>query len=431
MKKYFCLYFAIILAFTISACGETGNGSSEPETSLLANSDSLVAASTDIQSVAKPQSSSSKKQTTTSSADPISYNEITCRAIADSQWQAVRIKDTQTNITLRLEIPSDWSLSPAGDRSFNIIRSGRIIGGITTSELARPKESFDKHWLSGNGIDISRQIDLHIQNGKNSYHRYYEFTSPDKSSDYLMKMWVGYSELDADAADRVMYRSATILEQKAFVHPSKTNGAKEILILGNSFINTSQIGAFLNDMLTAEQVEYSVNAISRGMADVGIFANDASICEAISQGKYCYVFICGFYSYDTVEELLPIKNLCDATQTQLVIFPAHNEAKPVIESAVDTYKDIRLLNWKEELDSLIDYGVPADDLCMNDGFKHSKPLAGYVGAHMIYRSIFGIRPPDPGSNLPLTSDYINSKLREYIQNGGELNPFNGNTYEIN
>ena len=38
-------------------------------------------------------------------------------------------------------------------------------------------------------------------------------------------------------------------------------------------------------------------------------------------------------------------------------------------------------------------GVREDDFCFNDEHKHSKPLAGYIGAKMIYQSLFGVEPP--------------------------------------
>ena len=41
---------------------------------------------------------------------------------------------------------------------------------------------------------------------------------------------------------------------------------------------------------------------------------------------------------------------------------------------------------------LIESGVDKWKLCVDDAHKHSTPLAGLVGAHMIYRAIYGEIP---------------------------------------
>ena len=129
--------------------------------------------------------------------------------------------------------------------------------------------------------------------------------------------------------------------------------------------------------------------------------------------------MCGAYSSDDVNKLEVIKKACDASNTTLVIFPAHNESAWLAESAHKQYPNTKFLYWKDEIDSLIDKGVAYSDFCIDDMHQHSKPLAGYVGAHMIYRSVFGELPPalTNAESIGLTQTYVRMKLGQYIETG--------------
>lgn len=128
------------------------------------------------------------------------------------------------------------------------------------------------------------------------------------------------------------------------------------------------------------------------------------------------VFICGFYSDIEVSNLGVLKEACDKSVTKLVIFPAHNENASVIANAQKKFPTLFCLNWKAELDSLIARGVDRWDLCFDDQHDHSSPLAGYVGAHMIYRAIYGEMPTKPMQQT-LSQSYINRILDNYTHDG--------------
>ena len=189
------------------------------------------------------------------------------------------------------------------------------------------------------------------------------------------------------------------------------NEAKKILILGNSFIHSSQIGDFLNDMLEQAGSEYSAVAISRGYASVSTYSYDRELIAEISAGEYCYVFQCGFYSPGEQQEFETMKLACAHSNTGIVAFPAHNEDPGTI-SSIDKAE---CLNWKEEIDALISAGVPYDEMCIDDMHKHSTPLAGYVGAHMIYRNLFHKIPPELSGGAPLTAAEVTEQLGDYIK----------------
>lgn len=135
----------------------------------------------------------------------------------------------------------------------------------------------------------------------------------------------------------------------------------------------------------------------------------------MKHGRYAAVFMCGFYSSNDVASFKTFADLCKQSDTPIVIFPAHNERGG--DSAANTYSDVYYLNWKGELDALISSGVDRWDLCVDDDYDHSLPLAGYVGAHMIYRAVFNEIPPtleDYGSVLHST---VVEKLGDYARTG--------------
>lgn len=82
---------------------------------------------------------------------------------------------------------------------------------------------------------------------------------------------------------------------------------------------------------------------------------------------------------------------CNASCTPIVIFPAHNESYG--SKAHSRYPDVAFMDWRKEVNAFISSGVNKWNLCYNDQHLHSTPLAGYIGAHMIFRGIYGENPP--------------------------------------
>ena len=156
--------------------------------------------------------------------------------------------------------------------------------------------------------------------------------------------------------------------------------------------------------------------ISRGLANVSTYANDADMIASIQRGDYDILFMCGFYSSGAVDALSTIVAACEKSKTVLVLFPAHNEKLDAVSTACSRYKNVYCINWKAELDRLISTGVSRWDLCVDDTYDHSKPLAGYVGAHMIYRALYGVSPKN-GIQNTLSQTYIDSILGNYAEDG--------------
>ena len=53
---------------------------------------------------------------------------------------------------------------------------------------------------------------------------------------------------------------------------------------------------------------------------------------------------------------------------------------------------------------------------MDDYYDHSKPLAGYVGAHMIYRAMYG-EIPTAKMTSSISQSYVDSILGNYVSSG--------------
>ena len=108
---------------------------------------------------------------------------------------------------------------------------------------------------------------------------------------------------------------------------------------------------------------------------------------------------------------------CDISNTMLIMFPAHNENSASISAAQKANPSVRILNWRSELVNLIaEHGVDRWALCINDTYEHSTPLAGYVGAHMIYRAIYG-ETPKKGLTQSISQYYVDSILGSYSSEG--------------
>ncbi len=191
-----------------------------------------------------------------------------------------------------------------------------------------------------------------------------------------------------------------------------------ILILGNSFISTSEIGSILQSMCDAGGKQVDVTAVSRGYATVGSYAEAADYLRYIENGQYGIVFMCGFYGSGDADKPDCFVDVCISSGTPLVIFPAHNENQNVVSIAtLRNARNAYFLDWKGEISNLIKAKVvTAGDMCINDQHKHSTPLAGFVGAHMIYRTLFGSIPPEINTYSMSTfrAEYV---LGDYVKTG--------------
>ena len=226
---------------------------------------------------------------------------------------------------------------------------------------------------------------------------------------------VDYAELSKGAAGKIAESSSIVNTDKVISGEfTLKNPSKTVAVLGNSFVGSSRIGEFLNQMFAASQSGYNAFPVARGYANVGTYSNDEYFLSLIENGEFCAVFQCGFYSAGEVDNLRAIKKACEKSDTLLVIFPAHNEVDSVLSSARSQFPELPYVDWKGEINALIQNGVYYGQMCIDDSHQHTTPLGGYVGAHMIYRSLFGSVPPVISGISDCDYSYITLALGDYV-----------------
>ncbi|MBQ8311383.1 MAG: hypothetical protein IJX80_10275 [Clostridia bacterium] len=359
-------------------------------------------------------------------AEDDEYLEISARSVEAFERRFFDFEECQR--LLYLDLPSDWELS-AAEEGYRIAREGRVIGTLVLggkqgssdwklldTDISQGGEALCEHYLEKDGIGETLRF----------RHRYYLRFVEGKRR--ILTLTVDYSELDGDAAQHLLATVGVI--SKSLLDPGFGTLTEaqwgSIAILGNSFISTSKIGGILNDMHTQNGKACYINSMSRGYAHIDTYVNDEALMEEIVAGTYDAVFICGVNSNSYLGKL---KDICDSSGTTLVIFPAHNESQSNIDSAREAYPDVQIVDWKGEIEALINDGRNRWDFCMDDQHLHSTPLAGYVGAHMIFRAIWG-EVPTGESTYGVTQREIESILGEYASTGRVIDVDEDDIYEM-
>lgn len=329
------------------------------------------------------------------------------------------------NTTLRLKLPKEWSCVRQGS-IFALTNGEQAIGQITEGatdktgmELAKTK--------SYEGVTV--KIYTGIITRESAAEPYYqiEFSYADGHRARTVSLEVKQSQMDATLIRWCSQPEALVIRsynEIPSVPISGGNGAENVILIGNSFLfeNYSNIVILLRQLMkTAGKEDFIPYRFSNGYATVTTLATGdgdyADMRRSISSGSFNVVFLCGLYSADDVDNIAVIKELCEESDTRLVLLPAHNESRALIEEAKKTYSDIPCLDWKAEIDALIESGVKESEFVNDDAHGHSKALAGYVGAHMIYRCLYGEIPPELLAGAAIDQSYVNAQLKTYV-NGG-------------
>ena len=342
------------------------------------------------------------------------YEDIACAEIFDFQQISLTVKSS--DVIIFLTIPKEWELEKSNN-GYNIVKESKVIGSVAISSRSNVNNKAVNVFygeITTDDMKISHSIDR-VESGKDpSYTRTLCYNyDEERGDDGSVSLTVAYQELDSDAVYKMMTESSKL------VSASKNNmGVLElqddrnsVLILGNSFVNTSCVGDILQTMCGSK---ISVEAHSRGYATVQTYSDDAYMLGRIRSGNFSAVFMCGLYSATDAAVLKNIVNACEISNTKLAIFPAHNESRTQINKAAFLYPNAVLIDWKAEIDALIGTGIDRSYFCIADAHKHSTSLAGYVGAHMIYRAIFNEIPQQtsfaqvPQTRIALLGNYVRS-----------------------
>lgn len=329
-------------------------------------------------------------------------------------WAYTHLASGKDDTVLRVSFPMEWKLEKEQDSL--LIKADEAVIGEVYEGAPRDAESVTLYETEAvAGVTVSVYYGRLTRGGEKApyYQFYYQYADKSKKRSVT-------AEIKIDAMDAVAYkwlrspRTAQSTEATPSLRLSAGNGKKAVLFLGNSFVGTSRVGTFFDAMVFAAKKDCTVTAKSIGYATAALYATQyTEWLTRIKQGDYGIVFMCGLYGSGDVSALQTLLDACKVSNTRLVIFPAHNESASQIKAAAEIYQDTPLLNWKNEIDKYIAAGVPLADLCIDDAHMHSTPLAGYIGAAMVYRAVFDTEPPSLPEGAPLSQSEVDGKLGNF------------------
>ena len=346
--------------------------------------------------------------------EDISYESI--ERYTPSTYEKKYFGISGSRYVLNLIYPQGWQFSED-----NVIsRDGKNVGAIYVGKATDTADWTEINSESSeSGALSTHTIFEHSNSSPISYRMRFEYSykdTPSAKSEHVITLVSDYAELSDFTLNKMKLAQSlkSISSDTLLGSLDDLADAKSIAILGNSFVATSDVGNILSELFSRNGKNISVDARSRGYATIETYATDTNMISNIKNGKYDAVFLCGFYQGTTTDHLDTIKNACDYSNTKLVVFPAHNEKIGGAKTAVQRHNTIGIVSWKEEIDRLIASGVSKWDLCYDDSHLHSTPLAGYVGAHMIYRAIYGEVPANGPVNS-ISQYEIDSVLGDYAK----------------
>lgn len=343
----------------------------------------------------------------------LGYKDLALRPATGYAQRSISL--VNSNFSLSLPMPIEWILERENDSTVRIIREGSRIGEIQRSHpsISEGYKSVVTEYVKIYDLTVERCIERTLDEDP-TFRLKYTYAYTENGVENKLALTVRYSEADV-TTDENLFKKPALVNNGDVTRFGYLEGLENgrLLIIGNSFINTSKVGQILSEMLTVNGKGAKVTHVSRGYATVNTYVSDLYMMNDIRNGAYDAVFICGFYSSDEVSNLSKMVDACKQSQTKLVLFPAHNESEKLPLIAQEKYEDVYLLHWMSEINGLIRSGIDRWKFCINDAHLHSTPLAGYVGAHMIYRSIYGEVPMEP-TNTSISYKEVYSTLSEYV-----------------
>lgn len=391
MKKFLVSFLCLVFVLSLSCCTiinkDTASSSSE---------DTFV----DIEIPSIP------------TVEDESYKDISCTKVTN--FKEINFTTQSGDVMVSINIPYDWALQKT-DNGYDIIKNSETIGNINNimgSNYTDQTVNVYQKESTSKGFKITNYINRDGADNEHTFTRilWYNYDGSKKSRSIVLTF--NYEEADSSTVHKMVTRTKTIFAPKKNLGVLKTDDRKpKILILGNSFVGTSNIGEILESMCDTKA---NVEAVSIGMATTSTFVQNG-YPQKIRSGNYSVVFMCGLYNTDAFKDFEKIVEACEESGAKLAIFPAHNENRGEIDTAAEVYTSATLIDWKAEVDALITNGVAESLMYIEDGYNHSTPLAGYVGAHMIYRAVFGEIPTN--TSVPEVTSGEIKRLGNYSTTG--------------
>ena len=172
-----------------------------------------------------------------------------------------------------------------------------------------------------------------------------------------------------------------------------------ILILGNSFIWTSNVERPLKSILEENGVQATVDWQAKGYWRVQLHYDDIFGAKdelpLVKAGYYDVIILQTIYDFTDARYVANFVEELESRElsTRIVLFPAENEASYSVEYAKTNNRDVGLANWQGLIHKLwYQEGFPQNSLAMPDEIRHANELAGYAGAVLLYCRLFGELP---------------------------------------
>ncbi len=407
MKKFFAFILCIILLLSFGAGEEFPSPSSDASTAVTESSTATSITESAI-------------TTNTTQNDGFNYDRyLEIVPVSASLYKMESFGFAGDDNVIRISMPDNWNIY-RHENSFRIyngaVKIGEIFSGIMEEDGSFAVVEYADAMIKGTFVTFSVLAYPKEKNEDEQFKLCLTYTYFKDGEDRSVSLCINYKEANT--------RTTSVLTNNFSVEDGffddcigslklSGDGPKKILVLGNSFVNTSKIGTFLQEMFAG--TNYTVEAYSKGYASISRNSWESFLPDMLN-GCYDIIFMCGFYAEADVTEFRTYINACEQSGTELVIFPAHNESHPSL--AISTYPNVDVLHWQKEINMLMsELGIDKWDFCIDDVHKHSTPLAGYVGAHMIYRAITG-EIPKTTSHSAMHFEEIEKLLGAYVSQGG-------------
>ena len=427
-KRTICIAFLLVVCILLGSC-KTGkqpdNTTPNPvtttelspiETPSQTPAESTPAFPAETTPKAPEESSSEPPEITPpENSEDLAYLDIPIKKPAGFAIKDYAIKNS--SIALMMKFYLNWEHVEDGEGGYLLMSNGKEIGHLMSGaaeDVADWKTIYQK---DGNPkrLDVTEYLERYGTGETLRFRHRFCYRFMECGKEQLITLTINYGEineyLQKELRENVMHREhCSDPMYGALAHLQD----KPLLVLGNSFIPSSSIVYIYNDIAQSSGKNQVMYGQSRGY--VGTYARDTELMNRIANGEWGAVFICGFYNI-VIDELGVIKRACEKSGTELIIFPAHNESDVMIDQARGAYPDLFCINWKREVDQLINEGRSRWDFCVDDGHMHSTPLAGYVGAMMIWRAIYGEMPDVKltKTSAVLNQEWADSILGEYLE----------------
>ena len=453
MKKWLCFLLAGVLLCSLTACKDVPtapandavqNGAATttattattandtPTTAVVSGADTTTTPPTTATPTApadKTAKTTAVKTTATTNAYtaadlyfPIHNKALKAPEKATTQEVSIGFDWAQKRVRMQLPETMTVKVTQQGARSYAAIYCGEVRVGRLVPNFVFPDT------VSGE-IESELEVAGYAVNhfsytaGKQVAYTYSALMMPDDAFFYVLEISADY----ISAADLVTclrsIQSIQLLERNNRLE-SRGKENLRIAIAGNSFVGYSDVVQQLQAVMDANDKDVKVDEYWYPNITITDFAYDAEKMEMLCGGDYDLLFINGAYTGDDANNLPFLEEACIASGTELVLFPAHNEAP---ESTILAYRNttVKLALWHDAILHLLDNGIAESDLIYYDGVRHSKPLAGYCGAVIIYGMLYETAPNAaeigafycgvPESTAQLVEDLTMEFIRPYFE----------------